>query len=154
MSTNSIANHFTADESPIVRRRQLFDIVFGPLTSGFAVIALLLSFVLPCEGLGIPVCWIKSYWDVQCPGCGLTRSVTCISHFEFVKAWNYHPFGLLVYALFVANVAVLLIPKSRREKLKNSIAQCEGWLKPCYLLIVVSFLTYGCIRVLLSMTAV
>lgn len=130
------------------KRRKLYDVLFGPLTASFAVVALALSFLLPTEGLGIPICWFKSLFGLPCPGCGLTRSLTCISHLEFAKAWNFHPFGPLIYALFVANVALLFVPGRRREALKNSMSANERWLKLVYMITVLCFLTFGCVRTL------
>jgi hypothetical protein len=154
MATELAGAHARLECPPRVGRRSLYDVVFSPLTAGFAIAALALSFLLPVDGLGITVCWFKSLYDLPCPGCGLTRSVTCISHLEFAKAWTYHPFGPLLYALFVANAALLVVPKAKRESLKRFMSRGERWLKPAYLAIVLSFLTFGVVRIVLTCLAV
>ena len=136
------------------QRRNLYDVVFSPLTARFAIVGLLLSFFLPTDGLGVSICWFKSCFDLPCPGCGLTRSITCVSHFQFVKAWDYHPFGLLIYALFVTNGMLLIVPKENREALKSKMSRNDGWLKPIYMAIVFSFLTFGCSRILFRITSI
>ncbi len=128
----------------------LFDVIFSPLTAAFAVTGLILSFFLPTDGLGVPICWFKSYFELSCPGCGLTRSVTCISQLQFSKAWSYHPFGVLVYALFVANVVMLVIPKQTRAAVRNWMAKNERWFRPVYMAIVTSFLVFGGLRMLVE----
>ena len=135
-------------------RRKLVDVVFSPLTACFAVVGLALSFFLPTDGLGVTVCWFKSCFGLPCPGCGLTRSVTCISHLEFGKAWDYHPFGALVYVLFMANVVLLVVPKTKREAVKNRISTNDRWLRRVYMALVLSFLTFGCLRILLSISSI
>ena len=135
-------------------RKNLYDVVFSPLTAWFAIVGLVLSFFLPTDGLGVTVCWFKSFFELPCPGCGLTRSVTCISHLQFGKAWDYHPFGSLIYALFVANAVLLMVPKAKREALKNRISRNDRWLKPIYMAIVLSFLTFGCLRILFSISSI
>ncbi len=136
------------------RRRSLYDILFSPFTACFAVFALLLSFFLPTDGVGITICWIKAYTDLPCPGCGLTRSITCLSQFQFVKAWNYHPFGPLIYALFVANAMLLVLPRSKKTALKRQFRSHDRWLKPIYMALVLSFLTFGILRMLFIAYAV
>jgi len=135
-------------------RRNLYDVVFSRFTARFAVVGLVLSFFLPTDGLGVPICWFKSYFELPCPGCGLTRSITCVSHLQFGKAWDYHPFGPLIYALFVANVVLLVVPREKREVLKNGISKNDRWLRPTYAVIVLSFLTFGCLRILLSTSSI
>ncbi|MEQ8790919.1 MAG: DUF2752 domain-containing protein [Pirellulaceae bacterium] len=137
-----------ADDRFHRNHRKLYDVFFSPFATAFAVVALVLSMFLPSDGLGITVCLFKSLYGLPCPGCGLTRSVTCISHLQFAKAWDYHPFGMLVYALFVANVVLIVVPKAGRESLKGWMAVNEPWLKPVYLAMVLSFLTFGCFRIL------
>lgn len=131
-------------------RRNLYDVLFSPFTAAFAVGALLLSFVLPPDGLGIPMCWFNYLFGHPCPGCGLTRSLTCISHLQFAKAWDYHPFGPLIYVLFFANAALLCLPQPQRMKLKTQMSQQDRWLQPLYLAIVFAFLIFGVVRLLWS----
>ena len=129
-------------------RRNFYDVVFNPTMACFAIVGLVLSFFLPTDGLGVSICWFKASFELPCPGCGLTRSVTSISHLQFGKAWDYHPFGPLIYALFVANAVLLIVPKAKRGALKNRISRNDRWLQPIYMAIVLSFLTFGCLRIL------
>ncbi len=132
-------------------RRSLIDVLFSRHAACFSAVCLLFSFFLPVDGLGVTVCWFKSCYGLPCPGCGLTRSITCISHLEFGKAWQYHPFGSVVYALFVANVVLLIVPKARRRFLNDKILANDRWLRIVYLAFVLSFLTFGCLRVLCTL---
>lgn len=154
MATDWAASREGIVPLPRRERRNLYDIFFSPLTATFAATALVLSFFLPPDGLGPTICWFQNLFGHPCPGCGLTRSLTCISHGEFAKAWAYHPFGPVIYALFVANVLIWLMPQQRRSDLKQRMAGQERWLRPFYFAIVVLFLTYGVIRLLWSVLAV
>jgi len=153
MSTE-LADNDAGIEAPLHgARRNLYDVIFSRLTACFAVVALALSFFLPNDGLGVTICWFKWYFELPCPGCGLTRSVTCISHLEFGKAWDYHPFGPLIYALFAANAVLLLVSKQKREDLKCSMSRNDRWLQHIYMGLVLLFLTFGCLRILFSINS-
>lgn len=54
---------------------------------------------------GIPVpglCLSKSVFGVDCPGCGLTRSLVCFFHGRFAASWRAHRVG------WIMAIAVLL----------------------------------------------
>ena len=126
-------------------------VLFNPLTAVVGGICLLLSLFLPPDGMGITICWFKWWFDLPCPGCGLTRSVTCISHLQFAKAIGYHPFGPLIYAIFLTNVAILVLPQSWRAAFRDRVNANNHWLRPVYTVIVFGFLTYGGLRLLFNL---
>jgi len=70
---------------------------------------------------------------LPCPGCGLTRSITCISHLHFEKSLAYHPFGILIYSLFLANILLSITPETFNRSLRIAISQNErlGSLQHC-----------------------
>lgn len=45
------------------------------------------------------LCSFRRMTGLDCAGCGLTRSFISIGHGRLADAWNYHPAGLLLYAL-------------------------------------------------------
>ena len=57
--------------------------------------------VLPFSGFPLPEsCWFKRLTGLGCPGCGLTRSVICLVHGNFLAAWDFNPGGY-VFALLI-----------------------------------------------------
>ena len=52
-----------------------------------------------------PLCPIKRFFGVSCPGCGLTRGCICILKFDFEEAFRYH---VLSIPLFVSIFAYCL----------------------------------------------
>src|SRR6266853_6628726 len=74
---------------------------------------LLLALVTPPHGTGFTVCWLASATGIPCPGCGLTRSLSCGLRGMFAESWHYHPMGFLVLALFIAIAAASVLPGLR-----------------------------------------
>ena len=126
--------------------KNLYDVLFGPLTKFFSLLAIVASFYLPVDGLGIDLCWIRKMLSLPCPGCGLTRSVTCISHLNFSDSWVYHPFGFLFYSLFVANLLLQVSPERFKGSLRNSFSRHDRATWIAYKTVISCFVVFGIAR--------
>jgi hypothetical protein len=61
--------------------------------------------VLPILGVPLPEsCGFKRLTGLGCPGCGLTRSVICLVHGNFLGAWDFNPGGYLFFLLIAAQL--------------------------------------------------
>jgi hypothetical protein len=124
---------------PLSERRPLPSSVIAWLILAFAA-------VLPPRGVGIPICPSKLVTGVPCPGCGLTRSVTCLAHAELARSWHYHPFGCVVFALAIWFALVpLAAPRLHRRAKASRPARAAG------LLLLIAFILYGVVRGVLWM---
>ncbi|MBI5477684.1 MAG: DUF2752 domain-containing protein [Deltaproteobacteria bacterium] len=125
--------------------------LLGRFTRVFAAIVVAAAFVLPGDGTGfVPTCYFKAMFALPCPGCGLSRSLASITHLRFGDAVAYHPFGLVVFLLLCAILAVSLCPARIR-------AGVAGWLdvraprvRRIYMTGVAAFLVFGVGRLVLS----
>ena len=66
--------------------------------------------------LGPISAWVYGTTGVPCPGCGVTRSLSCGLRGLWLESWNYHPMGLLILALFAFTAAQSLLPRAARER--------------------------------------
>ena len=147
MKTESVIDIETADiRKDSTGRKNLFDVLFGPVTRAFAVFAIPVSFFLPVDGMGIGICWIKRMLDLPCPGCGLTRSITSVSHLQFFKAWEYHPFGILIYLLLAMNLGLLIMPRSSHMAMRNFFGTNARVSHLVYCVAIGYFLVFGFCR--------
>lgn len=48
---------------------------------------------------GPSICPSKLLLDIECLGCGLTRGVMHLLHFDFALAWQYNPLSYIVVVL-------------------------------------------------------
>jgi len=118
------------------------------ITSVISLLVIIISFILPPEGLGRSTCGFYILTKLPCPACGLTRSITSISHMKFFKAFYYHPFGFIFYMIFLFLAIYNFMP----EKIKNIIiiffTKHEKILKYIISFIIFSFIIYGVARCL------
>ena len=152
-------------ESPATRLWQTLarwhDLVFGPgndpksdlysflfnRKAGLGALALvLLAAALPSQGAGVPICLFRYLTGLPCPGCGLTRSFSCILHGDFVRGYDYHPFGYLLLPLFLLAALTLFIPRSLSSRLEDSVRGHQSQLRHLYMTLIYGFIAFGAIR--------
>lgn len=107
---------------------------------------ILIALLSPPHGSGIPLCFFESATHVPCPGCGMTRSLSCAIRGMFTESWNYHPFGLFVLALFLLTAVQSLFPKSRRDRLAKFMQSHSRFFNRFYTGFVVAFISFGVLR--------
>lgn len=111
-----------------------------------AWLGLLLGVLTPPHGNGFTVCWLNATTGLPCPGCGLSRSLSCGLRGMFLESWHYHPFGLGILGLFLATVFVSLLPATPRERLGRALASRARLSNALYAAFVVSFVCFGVTR--------
>lgn len=108
---------------------------------GIAVFSLTLLNLLDINvrTLALP-CLFKYVTGLYCPGCGSTRSLYFLLHFNILKALYYNPgfvFMFIFVLLYVVTNTLQLLSKNR---LKTGIQY-----KPVYLIIWLALLLTNCI---------
>ena len=111
---------------------------------------LLLAAITPPHGFGFSICWIKAATGLPCPGCGLTRSISCALRGMVVESWQYHPFGFLILGIFVCAAAMSLMPDFRK-KLASQIDSRPKLFGGIYAAFVAAFVGFGIARALLAL---
>lgn len=79
------------------------------------------------------------------------RSLSCISHMQFAKAFSYHPFGFGFYTLFLVSAAFWFLPKRTRPAIINWAESHNGLLLNIYWGFVASFVVFGVTRTVTTM---
>jgi hypothetical protein len=115
-----------------------------------AWLGLLLAVVNPPHGTGVTVCWVKHFTGISCPGCGLTRSLSCGLRGMFAESWQYHPLGLLILALFLLTAVRSLLPASSQERIRLWMESRAFIFNSFYLAFVVTFVGFGTVRALIE----
>jgi hypothetical protein len=143
--TNAIAPAAEEDRAR-EKGQRVFAGLFGPAPRLLSVIALAGSAIMPPDGIGFSLCVFQRMTGLPCPGCGLTRSVACITHLKPGAAWAYHPFGFVAYALLLVVFASNLLGAARRERLLRWFeGHGEGANFACWA-IVLALLAFGVAR--------
>ena len=116
--------------------------------AGLGALALvLLAAALPSQGAGVPLCFFRYLTGLPCPGCGLTRSFSCILHGDFSHGYDYHPFGYFLLPLFMMAAATLFLPASYRTRIENFFRSRQSRLRLVYLSLIYGFIAFGAVRI-------
>lgn len=127
---------------------QTSEIFLDKISIYFSLAAIIISFIIPSNGTGINMCYIKWLFDLPGPGCGLSRSISSISHLKFSQSFMYHPFGFIVYPVLVFLALYNFFPVKLRIKVKTLLRENNRPLGTFYLILVYSFLLHGIIRII------
>lgn len=61
--------------------------------------------LLPVIGMPLPeLCYSRRMFQLDCPGCGLTRSFINLAHGDFARAWHFHPAGILLFSIIAFQI--------------------------------------------------
>jgi len=70
-----------------------------------------------------PLCLYTNLFDINCWGCGLTRSVVYASQGKLQQSFHMHPFGGLILLILtyktLQNIRAIFIAKKSPPQLKN-----------------------------------
>jgi len=59
----------------------------------------------PLFGRSLPtICFVKQSTGFDCPGCGMTRCFIAMAHGRLEEAFHYHPVGMAMVGLLVAQL--------------------------------------------------
>lgn len=100
----------------------------------------------PAHGLELELCPSKVFVGAPCPGCGLTRSVSCAVRGRATESWAYHPFGLALTGLVVTTGAAGLLPRRGRAAVLEWTQVHRKPLRTAAVITAAAFMTFGLLR--------
>ncbi len=84
----------------------------------------------------LELCMSRSVFEMECPGCGLTRSVVSLVHAEWERSFNYHRLGWLAAIAIVIQIPYRLAVL-RWSQIRQQVAM---WANPCGYALIAVFL--------------
>jgi len=122
----------------------------GPYCVAVAWVGLAAAIITPPHGSGLPLCWLHATTGIPCPGCGLTRSLSCAIRGLFLESWQYHPMGMLILGLFAFTAFQSLLPRRMRQAIasgmQSRVVLCNG----VYVAFVAAFVLFGTVRAIME----
>jgi hypothetical protein len=97
-------------------------------TTVLAWVVLVGAVVHPADGMGVPICPSHLVTGLPCPGCGLTRSVSCAIRGDLSLSWHYHPFGAGILLLVAVVAVVGILPAASRARVAAWRKRNSRWL--------------------------
>ena len=126
----------------------LHNFLFSRVAGAMAVAALVASVLMPTDGLGVDLCFFFDLTHLPCPGCGLTRSVTNVTHGNFAHAWSYNPFGFAFWASFALIAPCLVLPQRVLLGIQRRASPFATWIHRFTWIILSGLLVFGLARLL------
>jgi hypothetical protein len=142
-----------AQPPPQARKTGLHGLLLSRGAGVVGIAAVALSVALPLEGFGVDMCWFYSTFQLPCPGCGLTRSVTHIAHLDWTAAWRYNPFGFAAYGFFLIMALAGILPTPALTRLREATRRYANTLHWITMLILSGLLAFGALRLVLYLLA-
>lgn len=96
--------------------------------------------ILPLINRPLPeTCWSRTWLQLPCPGCGLTRSFISLAHGDIGAAWNYNPAGPYLFFLILLQAPyrawqLWRIARGMGEMHLGQLGFAAFWLVPVLLL--------------------
>jgi len=96
---------------------------------------------------GFNLCPFHRFTGLPCPGCGLTRAFCCITHGEFLRAWQFNPFSYIFYA---ACLTLLFWPllRTRWPEFESCLVRSR-WFNRFPFILIGGMLLFGVCRMFL-----
>ncbi len=124
---------------------------FGKMPVRVAWLGLLLAVLSPPHGTGVTLCLFRACTGIPCPGCGMTRSMSCGLRGMFLESWHYHPLGLIILALFIATALLSLLPGLWQQRLARAMESRAFLFNILYLGFLFVFIAFGVTRAFLHL---
>ncbi len=65
---------------------------------------------LPIADIPVPeTCGMRRAMDVDCPGCGLTRTFIHLAHGDLQRAWQLHPVGIALFVFVALQIPLAVV---------------------------------------------
>lgn len=116
----------------------------------FAWAVLVIAVVHPANGVGSSPCLLFRTTGVQCPGCGLTRSISCAIRAMPEQSAGYHLFGLPLVGFCGGVAALSLAPRRIRRSVLRRAMRRASTLHIVYMAFISLFVIHGVVRAALT----
>jgi hypothetical protein len=81
------------------------------ICAALIIFFLLAIYLVPHEFIDIEVCLFKKIFRAECPLCGITRSLYHTARGDIAAAYNFSPFGIIIFTLIAASSPVFVSEK-------------------------------------------
>lgn len=83
-----------------------------------ALLGIMSLILVPSDGFDMSLCLFYSIFQIPCPACGLTRSMSSFLNFDILQSLYYHPLGSIVL-IYLIVTALTNQPDFLRQKFQH-----------------------------------
>lgn len=109
--------------------------------TGIMLLAGVLYFFNPADGVVYPVCVFHSWTGMDCPGCGSLRAAHALMHGQLTNAWDSNPLFVILLPW-----AIYALWKQYRTPRDGSAVKGAGFTRYWFWVLLVVLVVFGVIR--------
>lgn len=129
-------------------KHSTFDILFIFTSQVIAVSVLLLGFILPSDGMGVPLCMFKRLFSLPLPRLWTDRSVSSVLHGDLLRSRSNHPRGHFFVGIDLLFVFNLVMPRQPVAAVRQFSKKHHDPLEIRLIAFVAFFIGFGWVRLM------
>ncbi len=110
------------------------------------LIVLALALLPPEKGLGVNLCMMHRVTGAPCPGCGMLRCGSNLVRGNFRRAFDFNPFGFVLYPVLFGLVCLSLLPDAVRGAFAQRLMLWQRALNIANLTFWIALFVFGMAR--------
>ena len=103
----------TAFATPSTRRIRASERIAQASVAAGAVAGAVILRTMPVRSLGLPQCPVRHYLGLDCPGCGVTRALSALSHGHVASAVDHNALAMVFLPIIVAAFVMWVVPSAK-----------------------------------------
>lgn len=132
----------------ILKKKTLYNLFYNRFYLFISLVPFVLGFFMYYRIPRFSICYLMNLTHIPCPFCGLTRSFSFITHFQFLKAFEHNVLIIFFAPFFLSVFIVQLLPAEVKGTLFYHSVKKRKSINWVFYIFMIIVLLYGLLRAL------